>query len=53
MAARPGWDQLSAVQNGHVVPLSDDVVSRWGPRVVDFLKQAAAGVAAVQPAPAG
>ena len=53
VAARPGWDQLSAVQNGHVVPLSDDVVSRWGPRVVDFLKQAAAGVAAVQPAPAG
>ncbi|HEY8094170.1 MAG TPA: ABC transporter substrate-binding protein [Acidimicrobiales bacterium] len=53
VAARPGWDQLSAVQNGHVVPLSDDVVSRWGPRVVDFLKQAAAGVATVQPAPAG
>lgn len=38
VAARPGWDQLSAVTNGAVVPLDDDVASRWGPRVVDFFQ---------------
>ena len=42
-AARPGWDQLSAVQNGNVVELNDDIVSRWGPRIVDFIE--AVGVA--------
>ena len=37
VAARPGWDQLTAVQTGRIVELSDDVVSRWGPRLVDFI----------------
>lgn len=37
VASRPGWDQLSAVQNGRVVELNDDIVSRWGPRLVDFI----------------
>jgi len=37
VAARPGWDQLTAVTSGAVVPLDDDIASRWGPRVVDFL----------------
>ena len=37
VAARPGWDELTAVQAGRVVELSDDIVSRWGPRLVDFI----------------
>ena len=37
VAARPGWDQISAVQAGRVVELDDDIVSRWGPRLVDFM----------------
>ena len=37
VAARPGWDQLTAVQAGRIVELNDDVVSRWGPRLVDFI----------------
>ena len=37
VAARPGWDQMSAVQSGLVVELDDDIVSRWGPRLVDFI----------------
>ena len=37
IAARPGWDQLTAVQTGRIVELDDDVVSRWGPRLVDFI----------------
>jgi iron complex transport system substrate-binding protein len=38
VAARPGWDQIDAVNNGAVFPLDDDVASRWGPRTVDFLE---------------
>ena len=44
VAARDGWDQLTAVRSGGVVELDDDVASRWGPRVVDFLKTVAAKV---------
>jgi iron complex transport system substrate-binding protein len=45
VAARPGWAELTAVQAGNVVELDDDVASRWGPRVVEFL---AAVVAAME-----
>ncbi len=38
VAARPGWSQLTAVRDGGVIALDDDVASRWGPRVVDFLR---------------
>lgn len=36
VAERPGWAVLSAVQDGHVFELDSDIVSRWGPRVVEF-----------------
>jgi iron complex transport system substrate-binding protein len=38
VASRPGWDQITAVKTGAVVELDDDIASRWGPRVVDFLR---------------
>lgn len=38
VAKRPGWNKIDAVTSGHVVALDDDVVSRWGPRIVDFLR---------------
>ena len=38
VVARPGWDQLTAVQTGRIVELNDDIVSRWGPRLVDFIE---------------
>jgi iron complex transport system substrate-binding protein len=41
IAQRPGWDNLSAVKNGHVVPFNDDLVSRPGPRLVDALEELA------------
>lgn len=47
VAERPGWDQLQAVQNGAIVELNDDVVSRWGPRIVEFIETAGAAVAEV------
>lgn len=49
VAARDGWDQLTAVRSGGVVALDDDVASRWGPRVVDFLKTVAAKVQTLEP----
>jgi iron complex transport system substrate-binding protein len=48
VAARDGWDQLTAVRTGGVVALDDDVASRWGPRVVDFLKTVAAKVQSLE-----
>ena len=36
-AKRPGWSVLTAVKEGHVVGLNDDIASRWGPRIVDLL----------------
>jgi iron complex transport system substrate-binding protein len=38
VANRPGWDEISAVKTGSVVELDDDIASRWGPRVIDYLK---------------
>jgi iron complex transport system substrate-binding protein len=45
VAERPGWDGIAAVENGGVIPLDDDVASRWGPRVVAYLRQIAEAVA--------
>lgn len=45
--SRPGFSELRAVRSGDVIELDDDVASRWGPRIVDFLEQAADAVARV------
>jgi iron complex transport system substrate-binding protein len=37
VAARPGFGDLKAVTTGQVIELDDDIASRWGPRIVDFL----------------
>lgn len=37
VAAREGWGSLKAVTNGNVIELDDDIPSRWGPRIVDFV----------------
>ncbi len=39
VAARPGWDELSAVQEGRIVELDSDVSGRWGPRTVGLVRQ--------------
>jgi iron complex transport system substrate-binding protein len=44
VAARPGWASISAVEKGRVIPLDDDIASRWGPRIVDFLRAIVEGV---------
>jgi|688.fasta_scaffold474982_2 iron complex transport system substrate-binding protein len=39
VAARAGWSGVTAVVEGNVVELDDDIASRWGPRVVDLIEQ--------------
>ncbi|MGW0023098.1 ABC transporter substrate-binding protein [Rhodococcus sp. NPDC003383] len=54
VAARAGWNELGAVRDGRVYVLDEDIASRWGPRVVDLVRELAAIVAAapaVQPTP--
>lgn len=38
VAARPGWSDLAAVAEGHIVRLDPGIASRWGPRVVELLE---------------
>lgn len=33
VAERPGWATMTAVEQGQIVELDDDVASRWGPRI--------------------
>jgi iron complex transport system substrate-binding protein len=47
VAARPGWDKIAAVSQGHIFPVDDDIASRWGPRTVDFVEVVAEAVSAV------
>ncbi|NIV20832.1 MAG: cobalamin-binding protein, partial [Gammaproteobacteria bacterium] len=42
IAARPGWENLAAVQDGAIYIVDGDPISRPGPRVVDALEQLAA-----------
>jgi iron complex transport system substrate-binding protein len=36
---RPGWSSMTAVERGRVIALNDDIPSRWGPRIVAFVRQ--------------
>jgi iron complex transport system substrate-binding protein len=38
VAARPGWSGIAAVRTHSVVAVDDSVASRWGPRIVDFVR---------------
>jgi iron complex transport system substrate-binding protein len=46
VAKRPGWKKVAAVQEGRVVGVDDDIASRWGPRIVDFVRIVARAMAA-------
>ena len=47
VAKRPAWSTIAAVQKGDVVAVDDDIASRWGPRIVDFVRAIAAKVRAI------
>jgi iron complex transport system substrate-binding protein len=42
VAARPGWNTITAVRSGRIYPLDDDIASTWGPRTVDLVRAVAA-----------
>ena len=48
VAARPGWSQVSAVKTGTIVRIDDSIASRWGPRIVDFIRAVAAALAHIR-----
>jgi iron complex transport system substrate-binding protein len=43
---RPGWSVVTAVREGDVVAVDDDVASRWGPRIPEFVERVAVAVEA-------
>ncbi|MDH4308351.1 MAG: ABC transporter substrate-binding protein [Acidimicrobiia bacterium] len=49
ISARPGWDDLSAIRASAVVVFDDDVSSRWGPRLVEFMRGIARAVSEKDP----
>ena len=54
VAERAGWGELTAVRDGHVYVLDEDIASRWGPRVVDLMREVArivGTIPAAQPTP--
>lgn len=53
VAARDGWSDIPAVKNRGVIAMDDDIASRWGPRVVDYLRAVVAAVKTAAQVPAG
>jgi iron complex transport system substrate-binding protein len=53
VAQRPGWAATSAVSTGSVFIIDDDIASRWGPRVVDYVELVADAMAYVADLSAG
>jgi len=45
VAARPGWDRISAVRTGSIVRIDDSIASRWGPRLVSFFRAMSSALA--------
>ncbi len=41
ISSRPGWDGITAVAEGDIFAIDDNLVSRYGPRIVDGLEQLA------------
>ena len=41
---RPGWDRVAAVEHDAVVAIDDDIASRWGPRLPEFVRRVVAAM---------
>jgi len=48
VAARPGWNRISAVRTGSVVRIDDSLASRWGPRLVNFFRAVSTAIGRLQ-----
>jgi cobalamin transport system substrate-binding protein len=38
---RPGWSSIAAVRTGRIAAVDDSIASRWGPRIVTFVRAVA------------
>ena len=47
VAARAGWESVSAVRNGRILVVNADIASRWGPRLPQFIAAIADALAAI------
>jgi iron complex transport system substrate-binding protein len=45
VASRSGWSTVKAVRSGTIVRIDDSIASRWGPRIVNFVRAVAAALA--------
>ena len=48
VASRPGWGSIAAVRTGTILRVDDSIASRWGPRIVDFVRAVAAALAHIR-----
>jgi iron complex transport system substrate-binding protein len=44
VAARPGWSTIAAVRHHAIVRIDDSIASRWGPRIVNFVRAIASAL---------
>jgi iron complex transport system substrate-binding protein len=49
VASRPGWSRIDAVRTGAIVVVHDSIASRWGPRLVSFVRAVAAALGRLDP----
>lgn len=51
VAARPGWDTVTAVRDGNILVVNADIASRWGPRLPQFVAAIVEALAAIAAGP--
>ncbi|HET6214991.1 MAG TPA: ABC transporter substrate-binding protein [Micromonosporaceae bacterium] len=47
LKARPGWAGITAVKTGQIFSIDDDTASRWGPSLVELVREVVNAVAKV------
>ena len=50
VAARPGWETVTAVRDGNILVVNADIASRWGPRLPQFVSTIVEALTAIAPA---
>ena len=48
VASRPGWSGIKAVRNQAILRIDDSIASRWGPRLVNFVRAIGAALGRFQ-----
>ena len=44
VASRPGWSNVKAVRNRTILRIDDSIASRWGPRLVNYVRAVGAAL---------